>query len=112
MNFDSGLEVVGVIAKAGFDAFGVLGVEAVWDSLGVFGWEEEPRRERYHFNEGSSTGEVLDSVVEEMSRDVDEEADVRLEVSSAPEEVMSCVALCVPSRADGGGSVSEVRRGG
>ena len=32
---------------------------------------------------------MVDEVVDGMSRDVEEEADVRLEVSSAPEEVTS-----------------------
>lgn len=112
MYFDSGLDLAGVMAKTGFEAFGITGVGASEKWLGVFGWDEEPKRERYHFEGGSSTGEELDSVVEEGSRDVDEDADVKLEVSSAPEEVMSVVVLGIPRTADIVGSVSGVERGG
>ena len=78
------------MAKAGLESFGVVGDVALDEKwLGVLGWLEEPRSERCHLEGGSSTGEELDSAGEERLREVDDEADVMFEVSSAPEEVMS-----------------------
>ena len=56
------------------------------NSLGVFGWEEDPNRERAHFVVSPSTGLGGDAVVE---REVLEEDCERFDVSSAPEEVTS-----------------------
>lgn len=64
-----------------------LGVkESLENSLGVFGWEDEPKRERAHLEVSPSTGVVWDAVVE---REVLEEDCDRFEVSSAPEDVTS-----------------------
>ena len=90
MYFDSGFDTFGVMAKALLESFGKMGdvaFEAKW--LGVLGWLDDPRSERCHLGGGSSTGDELDSAGEERLREVDEEAEVIFEVSSAPEEVMS-----------------------
>ena len=65
----------------------VLGVkDSCGNSLGVFGWEDDPKRERAHFVVSPSAGLDGDAVVE---REVLDEDCERFEVSSAPEEVTS-----------------------
>ncbi len=52
----------------------------------MFGWEEEPNRERAHLVVSPSTVVIWDAVVE---REVLDEECERFEVSSAPEDVTS-----------------------
>ena len=80
--------LVGVIASAG-----MVGL-ALWaDSAnippsrqdGVAGWDVDPKRDRCHFS--SPVGEDGYSVGEE--KEVEDEEDVMLDVSSAPDDVRS-----------------------
>lgn len=73
----------------------VLGVnDSCENSRGLFGWEEEPKRDRAQLEVSPSIGLGGDAVVD---REVLEEDCERFEVSSAPEEVISCRALEVCS---------------
>ena len=82
----------GVMANAGFAGLALWGAGGNippprWE--GVVGWDLDPKRDRCHFF--SPVGEDGDSVGDET--EVEDEEDVRLEVSSAPEEVTSWRAL-------------------
>ncbi len=77
--------LLGVMAKAGLVDLvpwgaGVNTPTPRWD--GVAGWDVDPKRDRCHFS--SPLG---DSVGDE--KEVEDEEDVRLDVSSAPEDVTS-----------------------
>ena len=64
---------------------------AVGSCEGVEGWDEERMRERRQFV-SDSVGEEGESVGEE--NEVEEDEDVRFELSSAPEDVTSCELFC------------------
>ena len=80
--------LLGVMANAGMVGLALWGAgvnisPSRWD--GVAGWEADAKRDRCHFT--SPVGEDGDSVGDE--KEVEDEEDVRLEVSSAPEDVTS-----------------------
>lgn len=84
--------LLGVMANAGMLVLGLWGADANippprWD--GVAGWDLDPKRDRCHFF--SRVGEDGDSVGDE--NEVEEERDVSVEVSSAPEDVTSWIGL-------------------
>lgn len=92
----------GVIAKERWsEALGVEGLEGDGCPVGVLGCELDRNGEKRCFGVGGDG----DSVGEERFREVeDEERELRFEVSSAPEEVMSCEdrGWTRPSHFDGG----------
>ena len=59
----------------------------LWD--GVAGWDADPKKDLCHFS--SSIGDDGESVGDEI--EVEDVEEVRLEVSSAPEDVTSCRGL-------------------